>query len=88
MAASKPARPCAAPERTAARQPEAFRHVAFTPFPGKSAGPVHYTVKRGDSLHAIAQRFDVSLADLKTWNPVFRNDSGLRTGQQIVVKHP
>ena len=72
----------------AARQPEAFRHVAFNPLPGKPAGPVHYTVKRGDSLHAIAQRFDVSLADLKTWNPVFGNDSGIRAGQQIVVKHP
>jgi len=72
----------------AARQPEAVRHVAFNPLPGKPAGPVHYTVKRGDSLHAIAQRFDVSLADLKTWNPVFGNDSVIRAGQQIVIERP
>jgi len=72
----------------AARQPEAFRHVAFNLLPGKPAGPVHYTVKRGDSLHAIAQRFDVSLADLKTWNPVLGNDGGIRAGQRIVVKRP
>ncbi len=52
------------------------------------AQPVRYTVKRGDTLHAIARRFDVSLKEIKAWNPVFRNTSKIRTGQAVVVKRP
>lgn len=52
----------------------------------KPAQPVRYTVKRGDTLHAIARRFDVSLGDLKAWNPVFRKSSKIRTGQAVVIR--
>jgi membrane-bound lytic murein transglycosylase D len=54
----------------------------------KPVQPVHYTVKRGDTLHAIAQRFDISLGNLKAWNPVFRKSSKIRTGQAVVVRKP
>ncbi|MCD6704900.1 MAG: transglycosylase SLT domain-containing protein [Thiobacillus sp.] len=49
---------------------------------------VRYTVKHGDTLHAIARRFDVSLGEIKAWNPVFRNSSKIRTGQAVVVRRP
>jgi len=52
------------------------------------AQPVRYTAKRGDTLHAIARRFDVSLREIKAWNPVFRNSSKIRMGQAVVVRRP
>lgn len=51
----------------------------------RPAQPVRYTVKRGDTLHAIARRFAVSLGDLKTWNPAFRKGNAIRAGEQIVI---
>lgn len=54
----------------------------------KPAQPARYTVERGDTLHAIAQRFAISLADIKAWNPVFRKSSKIRTGQMVVVRSP
>jgi membrane-bound lytic murein transglycosylase D len=69
-------------------KPAVVRHVAFNPAPRKSAEPVRYTVKRGDTLHAIAQRFDVSLANLKAWNSIFRKSTQIRAGQRIMVRMP
>lgn len=70
--------------------PEPVHKVAFRPRNEKS-GPAstrHYQVKRGDTLHAIAQRFDVSLADLKAWNPAMRKTSAIRPGQRIAITRP
>lgn len=70
-------------------QRAAIQHVAFTsPRIRKPAQPVRYTVKRGDTLHAISQRFDISLADIKAWNPVFRKHSTIRAGQRVIVGQP
>ena len=68
---------------TAAIQP-----VAYTPRPAKSSRPAHYTVRRGDTLSAIAQRFDISLADIRAWNPVFKKRSTVRAGQTVTVRKP
>lgn len=54
----------------------------------KPAQPVRYTVKRGDTLHAIARRFNISLGEIKAWNPIFRNSSKIRMGQAVVVRRP
>lgn len=54
----------------------------------KAVDPVGYTAKRGDTLHAIARRFAVGLADLKAWNPVFRKNTTVRVGQQVIVQNP
>ena len=72
----------------AVAQPIAIRHVAFKPHVSQTAQPTEYTVKRGDTLHAIAQRFDISLADLKAWNPAFRKSSMIQPGQDIAVRKP
>jgi membrane-bound lytic murein transglycosylase D len=54
----------------------------------KPAQPVRYTIKRGDTLHAIARRFNISLGEIKAWNPIFRNSSKIRMGQAVVVRRP
>jgi membrane-bound lytic murein transglycosylase D len=61
--------------------------AAAAPVAKKAAKPTRYTVKRGDTLHAIAERFEVSLAELKSWNPAFRKNDQVRTGQSVVVKN-
>ena len=45
---------------------------------------VTYKVKRGDTLSEIADRFDVSVRELRTWNRL-RQSSSLRAGQRLVV---
>ncbi len=73
----------------AAREtPTAIQHVAFTPPSRKSQQAERYTVRQGDTLHAIARRFDVSLADLRTWNHDSANGDAIQIGQQLVVSGP
>lgn len=43
---------------------------------------VRYRVRKGDSLYAIARKFQVKIADLKRWNKV---NKYLRPGQQLTV---
>ncbi len=54
----------------------------------KPVGPTHYTVQRGDTLLKIAQRYDVSLADIRAWNPVLDRSGIVRAGQTVVVNQP
>jgi membrane-bound lytic murein transglycosylase D len=68
--------------------PGTIQHVAFRPQGSKPAQAKHYSVKRGDTLHAIAQRFDVSLADIQEWNPAFRKNSSIHAGQKVFVSKP
>jgi membrane-bound lytic murein transglycosylase D len=70
----------------ASRVSEAIQPVSLKTSPRQAAQPARYTVKRGDTLHAIAQYFDISLADIKAWNPGFRKSSMIRVGQKIVVR--
>ncbi len=50
----------------------------------KESSRVTYEVKRGDTLSEIADRFDVSVRELMTWNRL-RQSSSLRAGQRLVV---
>jgi membrane-bound lytic murein transglycosylase D len=43
-----------------------------------------YTVRRGDTWSRVAQRYGVSIAELKKWNPQFAK-RGLIAGQKMVV---
>ncbi len=72
----------------ASAPPPTIQHVAFKPRLKKAAEPTRYTVKRGDTLHGIAQRFDATLAEIKAWNPAFRKSTTIRAGQKIVVAQP
>ena len=50
----------------------------------RESNRVTYKVKRGDTLSEIADRFDVSVRELMTWNRL-RQSSSLRAGQRLVV---
>jgi membrane-bound lytic murein transglycosylase D len=45
---------------------------------------VTYKVKRGDTLSEIADKFNVSVRELMTWNRL-RQSASLRTGQRLVL---
>ncbi len=47
--------------------------------------PLHYTVRRGDSLYAISEKFNVSVADLRKWN-ASKLGEFLQPGQTLTVK--
>jgi membrane-bound lytic murein transglycosylase D len=58
----------------------------FQPPPARDVGTrvrkLSYTVKRGDTLPAIAQRYKVSADDLRQWNQIGR----LTVGQRLVIQ--
>jgi membrane-bound lytic murein transglycosylase D len=49
--------------------------------PATGLSSVHYRVRKGDSLARIAQRFKVSVNDLRKWNP--QPDKYLQPGQRL-----
>lgn len=51
----------------------------------QTGGPrkVSYRVRKGDSLSRISQRFNVSVSDLKEWNP--KTSADLKPGLKLVV---
>jgi membrane-bound lytic murein transglycosylase D len=42
-------------------------------------------VRRGDTLWHIAQKFDVTLGDLRAWNGLSRRE-GIQAGQRLVLQ--
>jgi membrane-bound lytic murein transglycosylase D len=67
-------------------QPAAARQASHGPAPG--AAPqirrVNYTVRRGDSLHRIANSFRVTIEDIKRWNNL-DGKRYLQPGQRLVL---
>jgi membrane-bound lytic murein transglycosylase D len=51
----------------------------------KAAKPRRYTVRRGDTLYGIAQRFDVDLDDLRRWNRL-SHKARLRPGDHVTIR--
>jgi membrane-bound lytic murein transglycosylase D len=52
--------------------------------PTAESSRMTYKVRRGDTLSQIAERFNVSVQQLKAWNQI-RQSSSLKAGQKIVV---
>jgi membrane-bound lytic murein transglycosylase D len=50
------------------------------------AGPQRYTVRHGDTLITVADRFGVSVEQLRRWNHVSSN--GLRPGSSLAIAEP
>lgn len=48
--------------------------------------PQRYTVRRDDTLVTVADRFNVSVEDLRSWNHL--STGGVRTGQSLNVSEP
>ena len=45
----------------------------------------HYTVKRGDTLFSIAQKFDVAVPDIQRWNSL-KNKSTIKPGVKLALQ--
>lgn len=52
----------------------------------KSEKTKTYIVKRGDTLHSIAEKFDVAVSDLKRWNKKYGNH--IQPGNKLTIKDP
>jgi len=52
--------------------------------PAAESSRMTYKVRRGDTLTEIAERFNVTVQQLKAWNQI-RQSSSLKAGQKIVV---
>jgi len=50
--------------------------------PGSQVRPIHYTVRKGDSLARISSRFKVTVTDLRKWNTL-RKGRYLQPGQRL-----
>lgn len=61
--------------------------VSSRPRRAAPARGVH-TVRRGDTLWLVAQRYGVSIRDLRRWNRIPRNVSLLEIGQRLRVAPP
>ncbi|GAB4299440.1 MAG: LysM peptidoglycan-binding domain-containing protein [Thiohalomonadaceae bacterium] len=67
-------------EVAAAANPARFSH----PFSSSTRQRIGYTVRSGDSLHAISQRFRVSVDNLISWNKL-DSKKVLRPGQRLTL---
>ena len=69
------------------------QHLAISGPPGSAAdsggdaatsGRLRYTVRHGDTLSAIARRFEVTVQQLQDWNNMGRS-TALRAGQRLTI---
>jgi membrane-bound lytic murein transglycosylase D len=79
--------------RPAEARPVAVRASEVRPAPARPAPaakavadtrPALHTVKRGESLIAIADRYGIDLGDLKKWNKIKK--AGIQVGQKLRLK--
>ncbi|HQT00741.1 MAG TPA: LysM peptidoglycan-binding domain-containing protein [Thiobacillus sp.] len=52
---------------------------------GPAKSPRTYTVKRGDTLHAIARQFGIQLAEIHAGNPGLRGSAAIHPGLRITL---
>ena len=68
-------------EKTAVVDPRNFR----IPIEGATTRRIRYSVRNGDSLARISQKFRVSINQLLRWNNKLSTDGILRPGQRITL---
>jgi membrane-bound lytic murein transglycosylase D len=66
------------------RTPAKVGRPAAAPQPAKT---IRYTVRRGDTIWGIAERHDVTVAEVKKWNGLSSKDV-LKAGDRITIKAP
>ena len=49
----------------------------------KRMSKISYTIRHGDSLYVIADKFNVSVNDLKNWNAMSSNT--IQPGQKLIM---
>lgn len=54
--------------------------------PGSNMAKIYYTVKRGDNLGYISEKYKVRISDLRYWNNIRGNM--IRSGQKLVIYVP
>src|SRR5207244_11527805 len=59
-------------QRPSEESANSLAHAVFTTVP--SGRTVYYTVRRGESVPAIAARYGVSVQDLRRWNNLTQNN--------------
>lgn len=81
------------PADTGAPMPEGLqaadlKTASLKTSPTRPALAARHTVRRGDTLLDLAQHYEVSPAQLKTWNPTIGQRGLIRAGQRLVVSAP
>ncbi len=56
---------------------------SFVAWKKSGGGQIRYTIARGDTLSAIAQRYKISVADIKSFNSL--KSSSIRVGQVLTI---
>jgi LysM repeat protein len=59
--------------------------ITTSPVFASGNGTAEYVVKPGDTLTAVANRFEISLAQLLAANPQIKDPNGVRAGQVITL---
>jgi membrane-bound lytic murein transglycosylase D len=73
----------ASSKKTGARLAEAGTHGSKSTSKAEAARRVQYVVRRGDTLHQISRKFEVSVAQIQQWNRL--SGASIRPGQKIVI---
>jgi LysM repeat protein len=87
-AALRPGQVLQLPTSSGTLLPEGLQAASLQTSPARPDPAMRHTVRRGDTLLDLAQRYDVSLAQLKTWNPTIGQRGLIRAGQHLVVGAP
>ncbi len=90
--AASPSQPAASVAPAASFAAPSAAPPLATPTPVPSVAPATggttYTVKKGDTLWAIAQRYKITLKALQDANPQLKDPNVLKIGEKLVIPKP
>ncbi len=78
------AKPQTAPQAATRTAPQAAAQKAKPASKRAARKKLTYTVRRGDTLFTVAQRYKVRMKDLMSWNNIKRGDV-LKIGEKLVI---